>query len=101
MQEQLMSRNHYGMTVLHIIIYGHRPLEQTVLFLLRAGADPYAVDDLERSPFNWLQGRWDWTEVSKFLTQNRSETLLAPCLDSPEIGIGQFEAVSQFLDAMT
>jgi ankyrin repeat protein len=101
MQEQLMSRNHCGMTVLHIIVYGHHPLEQTVLFLLRAGADPYAVDDLGRSPFNWLQGRWDWTGVSKFLTQNRSETPLASCLDSPEIGIGQIEAAGQFLDAIT
>jgi hypothetical protein len=101
MQEQLMSRNHCGMTVLHIIVYGHHRLEQTVLFLLRAGADPYAVDDLGRSPFNWVQGRWDWTGVSKFLTQNRSETPLASCLDSPEIGIGQIEAAGQFLDAIT
>jgi ankyrin repeat protein len=101
MQEQLMSRNNRGMTVLHVVIYGHHPLEQIILFLLRAGADPHAVDALGRSPFNWLQRRWDWTGVSKFLTHNHFGTPLAFRLDSPETKIGQIEAVSQFLNTNT
>jgi ankyrin repeat protein len=85
--EQLMRRNHRGMTPLHTVIYGNHPLEQIALFLLKAGADPYAVDELGRIPYNWLQGRWDWTGVSKFLTQNRSEMPLAACLDSQEMKV--------------
>ena len=101
MQEQLMSRNHRGMTVLHVVVYGHHPLEQVILFLLKAGADPHAIDALGRSPFNWLQRRWDWTGVSKFLTQNHFETPFASCLDSSQTKIGQVEAVGQFLNTIT
>lgn len=55
-QEQLPRCIRRGMTLLLIVIYDKNPLEHIVLFLLIAGADPYAVDDLGRIPCNWLQG---------------------------------------------
>lgn len=72
-QEQLTSRNHTGMTPLHVVTYSDHLLEHAALFLLKAGADPHAIDDLGRIPYNWLQKRWDWTGVSRFLTHSRSE----------------------------
>jgi ankyrin repeat protein len=100
-QEQLTSRNHSGMTPLHVVTHSDHLLERAALFLLKAGADPHAIDDLGRIPYNWLQKRWDWTGVSRFLTNSRSEMPSVASFDSPGMMAEHTEAAGRFLDAIT
>lgn len=100
-QEQLTSRNYSGMTPLHVVTHSNHLLEHAALFLLKAGADPHAIDDRGRNPYNWLQKRWDWTGVSKFLTNRRSEILSVASFDSQGVMAEQTEAAGRFLDAIT
>lgn len=69
-EEQLRSRNIQGMTPLHAVMLRKHASEYVALLLLRAGADPHAKDSLGRTPYQWLQRRWEWTAVSKFFICN-------------------------------
>lgn len=75
-QQQLVSRNHRGLTPLLLAIRCKHLSEQVALCLLQAGADPHAQDHEGRSFYAWLQTRWDWTGVSKFLMNATHEV---PC----------------------
>lgn len=67
---QLRSLNDKGMSPLHALTRCRNASEQIALLLLKAGADPYAQDRLGKTPYQWLQRRWDWTGVSKFFIQS-------------------------------